>query len=88
MAQLSLMVPGSALYSHAGLNAHRVPFYHQTLCAGCRHNNNATLVLCSPLLDELRANESWKWELRVSCVADSRITLILGTGYLWLYCGI
>ena len=86
--QLPFMVPGGALYGHAGLNAHGVPFYHQTLRAGRRHDNDATLALRSPLLDEFRANKSRKWELKVSRVADSRITLILGTGYLWLYCGI
>ncbi|KAI9571535.1 ARM repeat-containing protein [Boletus coccyginus] len=58
------MLPGGALYGHAGLNAHGIPFYHQSVRPGRRHDNDATLALRSPLLDEFRANKSRKWELR------------------------
>ncbi|KIJ69377.1 hypothetical protein HYDPIDRAFT_80004 [Hydnomerulius pinastri MD-312] len=42
-----------------------MPFYHQNVRPGRRHDNSeATLALRSPLLDEFRANKSRKWELR------------------------
>jgi len=71
--QLPFMVPGGPLYGHAGLNAHGIPFYHQSVRPGRRHDNDATLALRSPLLDEFRANKSRKWELRVSCVVNLRV---------------
>ena len=73
--QLSFMLSGSALYGHAGLNAHRMLFYHQNMCLGRHHDNDAILALCSPLLDEFRANKSWKWDLRISCFADYKIII-------------
>lgn len=73
--QLPFMLPGGALYGHAGLNAHGIPFYHQAVRPGRRYDNDATSALRSPLLDEFRANKSRKWELRVSCVADPRIII-------------
>ena len=69
--QLPFMLPGGALY---GLNAHGIPFYHQTMRPGWRHDNDVTSALRSPLLDEFRANKSRKWDLRVSCAVDSKIT--------------
>lgn len=65
--QLPFML-GGALYGHSGLNPHGIPFYHQSLRPGRRHDNDPTLALRSPLLDEFRANKSRKWELRVSAV--------------------
>ncbi|KAF8447946.1 armadillo-type protein [Boletus edulis BED1] len=41
-----------------------MPFYHQAMRPGRRHDNDPTLALRSPLLDEFRANKSRKWELR------------------------
>ncbi|KAG9318499.1 armadillo-type protein [Chiua virens] len=62
--QVPFMLPGSALYGHPGLNAHGIPFFHQNVRPGRRHDNDPTLSLRSPLLDEFRANKSRKWELR------------------------
>ena len=69
------MIPSGALYGHAGLNAHGMPIYHQNARPGRRYDNDATLALRSPLLDEFRANKSRKWELRVSYVVDSQIII-------------
>jgi pumilio RNA-binding family len=64
-AQLPFMLPNGAMYGHAGLNAHGMPFYHQNVRPGRRHDNSeVTSALRSPLLDEFRANKSRKWELR------------------------
>ncbi|KAI6022683.1 armadillo-type protein [Pisolithus marmoratus] len=64
-AQLPFMLHNSAVYGHATLNAHGMPFYHQNVRPGRRHDNSeATLALRSPLLDEFRANKTRKWELR------------------------
>lgn len=73
--QLPFMLPGGALYGHAGLNAHGIPFYHQSVRPVRRHDNDAALALRSPLLDEFRANKSRKWELRVSCITDPQIII-------------
>ncbi|KAI6099869.1 ARM repeat-containing protein [Pisolithus croceorrhizus] len=59
------MLHNGAMYGHAALNAHGIPFYHQNARPGRRHDNSeATLALRSPLLDEFRANKTRKWELR------------------------
>ncbi|KAI6109002.1 ARM repeat-containing protein [Pisolithus croceorrhizus] len=51
-AQLPFMLHNGAMYGHAALNAHGIPFYHQNAAAR------------TPLLDEFRANKTRKWELR------------------------
>ncbi|KAL4067648.1 armadillo-type protein [Scleroderma citrinum] len=59
------MLHNGAMYTHANMNAHGMPFYHQNVRPGRRHDNSeATLALRSPLLDEFRANKTRKWELR------------------------
>lgn len=64
-AQLPFMLHNGAMYGHAALNAHGIPFYHQNVRPARRHDNSeATLALRSPLLDEFRANKTRKWELR------------------------
>lgn len=64
-SQLPFMLHNGAMYGHAGLSAHGMPFYHQNMRPGRRHDNiEATLALRSPLLDEFRANKTRKWELR------------------------
>ncbi|KAG1715699.1 hypothetical protein ID866_1462 [Astraeus odoratus] len=63
--QLPFVLPSGAVYGHASLNAHGMPFYPQNVRPGRRHDNSeASLALRSPLLDEFRANKTRKWELR------------------------
>lgn len=65
-AQLPFVLHNGAMFTHANLNGHGMPFYHQNVRPGRRHDNSeATLALRSPLLDEFRANKTRKWELRV-----------------------
>lgn len=69
-AQVPFVLHNGAMFTHANMSAHGMPFYHQNVRPGRRHDNSeATLALRSPLLDEFRANKTRKWELRVCRLA-------------------
>lgn len=90
-SQLSLMMPGAALYAHAGMSAPAMHLYQQGGRSGRRGDDrDHNIAIRSPVLDDFRANKTRKWEIRVSrCVVPSCAVILTFDyilGYIWLHC--